>query len=151
MSEHYREVLPRFTPDVNYKKLVGERPWSVLRIFGLLVVIAFMLILLVKVFYDHIFLSIRVSFADDQTEILDEMCANARRSPPTEAIQALEYVVAYYPSGTKQEPGSSLDRIVERARQHAINELIASLRTKTGKDYGDDPQHWIAELSPRQK
>jgi hypothetical protein len=143
MSERYKEVLPQFTPVnyLNYKKLV----------FGLLVVLAFMLVLLVKVCYDHIPLSIRVSFADDQTEIFDEMRTNALQSPPTEAVRCLEYVVEFYPSGTKQVPGSRLDLIVERARQNAINEIIANLRTKTGKDYGDDPKRWIAELDPGQK
>jgi hypothetical protein len=55
----------------------------------------------------------------------------------------LEYALSYYPSGTKQTEGSALDRVVERARQSAVREIIAILRFKTGKDFGGDPRRWI--------
>jgi len=125
----------------SYKKLV----------FGLCVGLALMLILLGMCYYDHVPLSLRVAFAEDQTQIFDESRTKALQSPPTEAVKSLEYVVEYYPSGTKQVPGSRLDRIVERARQNATREIIASLRTKTGRDYGDDPKRWIAELNKSQE
>jgi hypothetical protein len=118
---------------------------------GLGLVVGLMLILLGKCYYENFLLSLRVAFAEDQIEIFDEMRTRALQSPPAEAVEFLEYVVEYYPSGTKQVPGSPLDRIVERARQNAIKEIIASLRDKTGRDYGDDPKRWIAELSRRQE
>src|ERR1700682_2734214 len=99
-----------------------------------------------KLTYDHAWLSIQTSFANEQTEIFDEMRAKALQSHPDNAVKYLEYVVDYYPSGTKQVQGSRLDRIVERARQNAIREILAYLRVKTGKELGDDPQRWIDEL-----
>ena len=47
----------------------------------------------------------------------------------------------------KQTEGSALDRVVERARQSAVREIIAILRSRTGKDFGDDPRRWIEGLS----
>ena len=91
-------------------------------------------------------MSLRLAFAEEQTQIFDEMRTKARHSPPKEAVLSLQYVVRYYPSGTKQVQGSRLDLIVERARQNAINEIIASLRTKMGRDLGDDPERWIEEF-----
>src|SRR5262245_38056858 len=83
--------------------------------------------------------SLRCSFADDQTEIFNAMTEKATKAAPAEAIACLEYVLDYYPSGTKQAKGSKLDRVVERARQSAVREIIAHLRAKTGEDLGDDP------------
>jgi hypothetical protein len=68
-----------------------------------------MFILLFKCYYEHIPLSLRVAFADDQIQIFDEMRTKALRSSPSEAVNHLEYVVSYYPSGTKQISGSRLD------------------------------------------
>ena len=104
-----------------------------------------------KLTYDHAWLSIQTSFANEQTEIFDEMRAKALQSHPDNAVKYLEYVVDYYPSGTKQVQGSRLDRIVERARQNAIREILAYLRVKTGKELGDDPQRWIDELKKTDK
>jgi hypothetical protein len=115
--------------------------------FYLLLVLALLMVgVTAKVTYDHAWLSIQTSFANDQTETFDEMRDKAYQSHPENAVKYLEYAVSYYPSGTKQVQGSSLDRIVERARQNAIREILAYLRVKTGKDLGDDPQRWIDEL-----
>jgi hypothetical protein len=100
-----------------------------------------------KLLYDHLLLSLRVSFAEDQTTIFDEMRAKALASSPRQAVECLEYTVNYYPSGTKQIPGSKLDQIVERARQSAIRDMLADLRARTGRNFGDDPKRWIDEFS----
>ena len=63
-----------------------------------------------------------------------------------QGAQYLEYLLNYYPSGTKQVQGSGLDLIVERARENAIREILVDFRKKTGRDYGDDPQVWIKNL-----
>jgi hypothetical protein len=73
----------------------------------------------------------------------------AKSSPPEEAAEYLEYLVNYYPSGTKQLAGSKLDRIVESARSHAIKAVIDGLRSTTGKDLGDDPKSWWTALRKR--
>ena len=61
-------------------------------------------------------------------------------------VSYLEYALWYYPSGTKQTKSSRLDRVVERARRCAVREIIAILRSRTGRDFGDDPRRWIDGL-----
>jgi hypothetical protein len=113
------------------------------RNYVLLFVLLAMVAVTAKVTFDHALLSLRISFAEDQVEIFDEMRTKALLSNPVEGADALENAVNYYPSGTKQALGSRLDRIVERARQIAVHDILADLRVKTGRDLGDDPQPWI--------
>ena len=113
--------------------------------FGLLVA-AIVLAVLVGGYLATLPLRVRIALADEQTAIFDDMRVKAERADATEALDYLEYTLRYYPSGTKQIEGSQLDRIVERARQNALREIIAALRARTGKDLGDDPQHWLDEL-----
>lgn len=108
--------------------------------------LALISVLLGKCSYDHSLLSLRIAFAEEQTRIFEEMRAKALQADPTEAVEYLEYAVGYYPSGTKQISGSRLDRIVERARDSSIREIIASLRARTSREYGDNPNRWIDEL-----
>lgn len=97
-------------------------------------------------------MAIRLSFADDQTEIFSEMMNKAtealEQEPPDvkAAVGFLEYTHSYYPSGTKQTNGSTLDRIVERSRSRAESRIIEMLRDATGVDHGTDAQAWVREL-----
>jgi len=100
-------------------------------------------------FWSYGLLKIRVAFASEQTQIFDEMRTKALQSDATAAAGFLEYVVRYYPSGSKQETGSRLDRIVERERTLAERDIIAHLRTKTGEDLGADPEAWIQKYAQR--
>ena len=88
-------------------------------------------------------LGIQCSFAEEQTRVFFSCRDGALKSSHHEAAGYLQYVVAYYPSGTKQDSGSRLDIVVERVRKEMIRQIIADLRTKTGRDLGDDPQKWI--------
>jgi len=92
-------------------------------------------------------LFLRVTFADDQTHIFDEMRTKALASDTTEAAQCLEYVVRYYPSGTKQVTASFLDRIVERSRARATADIIAYLRSRVPVDLGPAPEPWIQQYA----
>ncbi len=94
----------------------------------------------------HIITSVQIAFADEQTAIFDEMRRQTEESSAVD-VGYLEYTLSYYPSGTKQTRGSSLDRVVERARQCAVREIIGILRSRTLKDFGDDPTRWIEGLS----
>jgi len=96
------------------------------------------------------FLKLRVSFAAEQLSIFDSalLSANKTRSP-RELSAELEYVINYYPSGSKQIRGSDLDRIVEIARSNARREIINRLRTVTGRDLGDEPDPWCKEYPPQ--
>lgn len=96
-----------------------------------------------KLGWDRAALSLRLSFAEDQIRIFEEMRMNALKTNPSEAVENLRYVVNYYPSGSKQIAGSQLDNIVEIARTNAAARIIDDLRERTDKDYGEDPQRWI--------
>src|SRR5262249_30138795 len=93
----------------------------------------------------HLMTSVQIAFADEQTAIFDLMRRQTEQSTGVDAGY-LEYTLWYYPSGTKQTKGSSLDRMVERARHGAVREIISILRSRTGKDFGDDPRRWIEGL-----
>jgi hypothetical protein len=88
---------------------------------------------------------LQIAFADEQTAIFEQM---RRQTAESETVDVgyLQYTLSYYPSGSKQTEGSALDRVVERARQSAVREIIAILRSRTGKDFGDDPRRWIEGL-----
>lgn len=94
-------------------------------------------------------LKIRVAFASEQTQIFDDMRAQALQSDPAGAVGCLEYVVSYYPSGSKQETVSRLDRMVERERTVAVRDIVAYLRAKTGEDLGESPEAWIQKYAKR--
>jgi hypothetical protein len=86
---------------------------------------------------------IRIMLAEEQTRIFAACRDEALQSGTENAIDNLQYEWRYYPSGSKQEIGSRLDRVVERARLGVAREIIAHLRMKTGKDYGDNPEAWL--------
>ena len=100
-------------------------------------------------FWSRGLLTIRVAWASEQTEIFDEMRTRALTSDSAGAAGCLEYVVGYYPSGSKQETGSRLDRMVEHQRALATRDIVAYLRTKTGEDLGVSPEVWIQKYAKR--
>ena len=108
-----------------------------------------LLVLCGSLFWSHGSLTIRVALASEQTKIFEEMRKQALTSDPAGAAGCLDYVVSYYPSGSKQETGSRLDRMVEHARALAARDIVAHLRTKTGEDLGDNPEAWIQKYAKR--
>jgi hypothetical protein len=100
-------------------------------------------------FWSYGWLKIRVAFASEQTQIFEEMRTQALQSDAAGAAGCLEYVVGYYPSGSKQEAGSRLDRMVERERALAVRDILAYLRTKTGQDLGESPEAWIQKYAKK--
>ena len=112
-------------------------------------VVFVLLIAACKFFWDAATLHIHVAFASEQTEIFDNMRTQALSADAVGAAQSLDYVVHYYPSGTKQVRGSLLDQMVERERTNTILEIIAHLRTKTGEDLGDNAEKWIQKYAVR--
>lgn len=103
----------------------------------------------VALFMGYAPLVLRVAFASEQVHIFEEMRDKAFHSDPSGAADCLVYVVNYYPSGTKQESGSRLDRMVEIARSHSVREILAYLRAKTGEDLGTEPESWINKYAKR--
>ena len=99
--------------------------------------------------WSHGWLTIRVAWASEQTKIFHEMRTRARTSDPAGAAGCLEYVVGYYPSGSKQKAGSRLDRMVEHERTLAARDIVAYLRIKTGEDLGESTEAWIQKYAKR--
>ena len=97
----------------------------------------------------HGWLTIRVAWASEQTKIFDEMRRQALQSDTEGATRCLNYVVGYYPSGSKQPTGSRLDQIVERERALAASDIVAYLRAKTGEDLGENPETWIEKYTDK--
>jgi len=112
-------------------------------------VCAGLLVLYGCLFWSYGWLKVRVAFASEQTQIFDDMRAQALQSDPAGAAGCLQYVVGYYPSGSKQETGSRLDRMVERERALAVRDILAYLRAKTGEDLGGSPEAWIQKYAKR--
>jgi len=108
-----------------------------------------LLVLYGCLFWSYGWLKVRVTFASEQTQIFEEMRTQALQSDATGAAGCLEYVVGYYPSGSKQETGSRLDRMVERERALAVRDIVAYLRTKTGQDLGESPEAWIQKYAKK--
>lgn len=100
-------------------------------------------------FWSYGLLRIRVEFASEQTRIFEEMRTQAMQSDAAGAVGCIEYVVGYYPSGTKQETGSQLDLMVERERALAVRDIVALLRVKTGQDLGENPEAWIRKYGKK--
>jgi hypothetical protein len=116
---------------------------------ALVVVCVGLIVLCGSLFWSHGSLTIRVALASEQAKIFEEMRMRALTSDPAGAAGCLEYVVSYYPSGSKQETGSRLDRMVEQARALAARDIVAYLRTKTGEDLGASPEAWIQKYAKR--
>lgn len=114
---------------------------------GLAVGCVGLVVLYGSLFWSYGLLQINVAHANEQTEIFESMRTRALQSSPREAAGFLAYAVNYYPSGSKQKTGSRLDRIVERVRERAVQDIIAYLRIKTGQDLGDRPEPWITKYA----
>ncbi len=94
-------------------------------------------------------LEMRLMMARSQVQLFDEMREQALQAGPDRATELLEYATGYYPSGSKQIAGSTLDRIVEQARASATREIISRLRKTTGEDLGNAPASWIQKFGYR--
>lgn len=94
-------------------------------------------------FWTYGWLNIRVAWANEQTKIFDATRTQALQSDPAHAAGCLDYVVGYYPSGSKQVTGSRLDQMVERDPSLAARDIIAYLRDMTDEDLETSPEAWI--------
>ncbi len=119
------------------------------------VVIALLAVVVALQLLNSLRTSLKTTFADEQTEVFSELAEDAttslKQEPPDveRALELLDYVRSYYPSGTKQKTGSTLDRIVERARLQAEGQIVGTLRSVTGKDYGSSAEARLSGLKPK--
>ncbi|MEO8426888.1 MAG: hypothetical protein ABI651_07235 [Verrucomicrobiota bacterium] len=101
------------------------------------------------IFFQYRLLKLRLAFAEEQIAIFFESRSSAlKAADTTQAVSFLEYASEYYPSGTKQSPGSRLDRIVETVRSNCVQDIITDLKRRTGKDLGSAPTNWYKEFPP---
>jgi hypothetical protein len=98
--------------------------------------------------WNYGWLTIRVAWASEQTEIFEEMRTKALETSAIGAAGYLDYAANYYPSGSKQETGSRLDRMVERERLRAIRDITSHIQSKSGQATGTNSQAW-AERFPK--
>lgn len=103
----------------------------------------------VSLFVRYAPLKLRLMMANEQVCIFEQMRSLALQGSPSDAARCLEYVVGYYPSGTKQVVGSRLDRLVEQVRSSVEREILAYLRSKTGEDLGTDAEAWVKKYALR--
>ncbi len=90
---------------------------------------------------------IRISFATDQTAIFHLMAIEKKGDATVSIKDREEYIIGYYPSGTKQSQGSALDKVVENARALSLKCMtyerqLADLNRKSvpdGQRSGDTP------------
>jgi len=81
----------------------------------ILSVVAFLLLAVsVLLAFNYGSLKLRVALAHGQIDVFESMRSKAMNSTPAEAAGYLEYAASYYPSGTKQVPGSRLDVFCRR-------------------------------------
>jgi hypothetical protein len=118
-------------------------------VIGLTVTVVGLLVLSGYLFLTNGWLTIRVAWAEGQTAIFEEMLDKALHGDAHIAAECLGYVAGHYPSGSKQVPGSRLDRIVERERTRVSRMIIDHLRSKTGQDLGANPNAWIEKYGTR--
>lgn len=101
-------------------------------------------------FRSYGYLYLQATFADEQTQLFNEMRTQALQSTaPPEIAGLLKHVVIYYPSGSKQRAGSKLDRVVERHRTAVVRDIIEHLRRTTGQNLGENPEAWIRKYAQR--
>lgn len=112
----------------------------------LCIIIVLLLGICAKLSFDGSMYGMRTELARGQIEVIEEIRREALKSDVTGAVDSLRYALEYYPSGTKQIPGSRLDRIVETQRVEAVQAIIAHLRIKAGTDLGSDPRKWIEKF-----
>jgi len=106
--------------------------WST-SVFWRFVLPGSMCALIVYLSVQLMWLNIRLAFAVDEVSIFSEMVEKARSGTKANATEYLDYVIFYYPSGTKQISGSALDRLVEDRRQIAIDEIRRILKERNDK------------------
>jgi len=88
--------------------------------------------------------------AADQGDIFESMRRKSLdTTDPAEIVGYLRYVESYYPSGSKHQTGSPLDRLVEGYRAAAIREIVGRRRAVTGADLGEEPRPWIEKYGKR--
>jgi hypothetical protein len=69
---------------------------------------------------------LQIMFAREQTALFEEMTRKALATKDEKELSEIrQYIEWYYPSGTKQAKGSSLDMIVESARRDALAAIDA--------------------------
>lgn len=112
------------------------------------IVIAFLalIILCLKCMYQHSRTVYELAIALGHVEIICESENVALKSEPKEAIKRLNYIVNYYPAGTRLRKGGRAEKIVEIVRNQAEKNIILHLKRITGKDYGDEPEIWIEKM-----
>jgi uncharacterized protein YlxW (UPF0749 family) len=94
-------------------------------------------------------LELQTRSAAEQVRVFSECRRKALLLSTEEEVRdLLQYVRAYYPSGSKLREGSTLDALVEDVRLLAITDTNARLEARAGRDGGGNPDDGSAKLRP---
>jgi hypothetical protein len=85
-----------------------------------------------------------IRLARDMVFSIQTECDHALKSDVTEAIQYLQRFDV--PDDWYGEFQKNLSAIIILERKNAAKRVIAYLRLKTGKDFGETPENWIKGL-----
>jgi len=77
----------------------------------------------IAILWHHIELPLRTIMANETTHEFEYQLKGALESGSADMQSRIESIRGYYPSGTKQVTGTSLDQIVERCRKLNIEYL----------------------------
>lgn len=132
-----------------YAMLLRQQESSALRANGIPHIVSLVLCCVCGVLgINHALLQMRVASARGQVAVFAAMEGSAQHTTDTRKLaECLDYVVNYYPSGSKQKVGSSLDYIVETARSNATIKILDRLRSTAAVDLGPDVNKWLQKYA----
>jgi hypothetical protein len=79
----------------------------------------------------HFKQDIHLSMAREQMQVFFGFVRRAEATTAGEAKSIRKSIIEYYPSGSKQVKGSSVDVLVELAREHAVNDIDQLLHVES--------------------
>ena len=108
-----------------------------------------MAVVCIVILWKYSWQKLEIAFALGQTKVFNDMMTDAEKiTDPYKLSGYLEYVILYYPSGTRIRKDSPLDKMVEIERSYAVKTIIERFHVTTGKDLGDTPEKWFIEYPP---
>jgi hypothetical protein len=112
-------------------------------VFGLLSVVLFLLLAGATIKLQHTQADLRLT-----RDVVWRIDVDRRHALKSDVVQAVQYLQMFnVPSEWDTGFDKQLASIISLVRENAVQDVIAYLRDKTGKDFGDDPKKWIEALN----
>ncbi len=102
---------------VNNREIINKNVFAVIIVAALTAVVIYQACMMFSC-------RIHIAFAREQVEYFDFLESKApAANREAEILELMQSVETYYPSGTKQVPGSHLDEVVKSRRRKTLNVL----------------------------